>query len=154
HSEIFLQYGAQRQVRFRAGRACPPALVKLAGEYFTPEGILRPKAFANFDELLAQSARFEHDLRCYDDAVEVIAQVRDQEQRRQIIDRAFAEGVRSAAFDGLVSVPLYDYQREGALFAARAGRCLIGDEMGLGKTIQAIAAAEIMARHLGVERVL
>ena len=26
--------------------------------------------------------------------------------------------------------------------------------MGLGKTIQAIAAAEIMARHFGVERVL
>jgi SNF2 family DNA or RNA helicase len=40
------------------------------------------------------------------------------------------------------------------LFAARAGRSLIGDEMGLGKTIQAIAAAEIMARLFGVERVL
>ena len=51
-------------------------------------------------------------------------------------------------------MPLYDYQAEGALFAARAGRCLIGDEMGLGKTIQAIAAAELMARHFGVERVL
>ena len=37
--------------------------------------------------------------------------------------------------------------------ARRAAR-LIGDEMGLGKTIQAIAAAEIMARHFGVERVL
>lgn len=49
---------------------------------------------------------------------------------------------------------MYDYQAEGALFAARTGRCLIGDEMGLGKTIQAIAAAEIMARHFGVERVL
>ena len=32
--------------------------------------------------------------------------------------------------------------------------CLIGDEMGLGKTIQAMAAAEIMARYCGVERVL
>ncbi len=51
-------------------------------------------------------------------------------------------------------MPLYDYQAEGALFAARAGRCLIGDEMGLGKTIQAIAAAEILARLFGVERVL
>src|SRR4029077_18702371 len=50
--------------------------------------------------------------------------------------------------------PLYDYQAEGALFAARSGRSLIGDEMGLGKTIQAIAAVEVMARHFGVERVL
>jgi SNF2 family DNA or RNA helicase len=31
---------------------------------------------------------------------------------------------------------------------------LIGDEMGLGKTIQAIAAAEILARHFGVAKVL
>ncbi|HXV09097.1 MAG TPA: SNF2-related protein, partial [Burkholderiales bacterium] len=36
----------------------------------------------------------------------------------------------------------------------RAGRALIGDEMGLGKTIQAIAAAEILARHFGVSKVL
>jgi len=40
------------------------------------------------------------------------------------------------------------------LFAARAGRVLIGDEMGLGKTIQALATAEIMAKYFGVERVL
>ena len=49
---------------------------------------------------------------------------------------------------------MYNYQREGALFAARAGRCLIGDEMGLGKTIQALAAAEIMSQEFGVEQVL
>ena len=63
-------------------------------------------------------------------------------------------GCAAPAFKDLLKVPLYDYQREGALFAAKAGRCLIGDEMGLGKTIQALAAAEIMAKHFGVERVL
>ena len=51
-------------------------------------------------------------------------------------------------------MPLYRYQAEGALFAVQAGRSLIGDDMGLGKTIQAIAAAEILARHFGVTRVL
>src|SRR5213079_1411176 len=66
----------------------------------------------------------------------------------------FPRGSRSAAFKDLLRVPLYDYQREGALFAARTGRCLLGDEMGLGKTVQAIAAAEIMARLFGVQRVL
>ena len=54
----------------------------------------------------------------------------------------------------LLKVPLYPYQAEGALFAVRAGRALIGDEMGLGKTIQAIAATEILARHFGVSKVL
>ena len=51
-------------------------------------------------------------------------------------------------------MPLYPYQAEGALFAVRAGRALIGDDMGLGKTIQAIAATEILARHFGVSKVL
>jgi SNF2 family DNA or RNA helicase len=54
----------------------------------------------------------------------------------------------------LLKVPLYPYQAEGALFAVRAGRALIGDDMGLGKTIQAIAATEILARHFGVAKVL
>ena len=54
----------------------------------------------------------------------------------------------------MLKAPLYTYQAEGALFAVRAGRVLIGDEMGLGKTIQAIAAAEILARHFGVSKVL
>ena len=83
-----------------------------------------------------------------------MAEVRDAVHRRQRVDEAFPSGIRSAAFKDLVRVSLYDYQREGALFAARAGRCLLGDEMGLGKTIQAIATAEIMARLFGVERVL
>ena len=49
---------------------------------------------------------------------------------------------------------LYPYQREAALFAARAGRVLIGDDMGLGKTVEAIAAVEIMAQEFGVAKVL
>ena len=51
-------------------------------------------------------------------------------------------------------VSLYPYQTEGALFAARVGRAILADEMGLGKTMQAIAAAELLARHFGAERVL
>jgi hypothetical protein len=37
------------------------------------------------------------------------------------VAEAFPGGIRSAAFDGLLSVPLYPYQRQAALFAARAG---------------------------------
>ncbi len=83
-----------------------------------------------------------------------LAELQDAEARRRKIAEAFPKGIRSAAFKDLLKVPLYDYQREGCLFAAQAGRCLIGDEMGLGKTVQAIAAAEIMAKLFGVERVL
>jgi SNF2 family DNA or RNA helicase len=74
-----------------------------------------------------------------------------------LLAQAYPKGARDKALHKLLKTRLYPYQAEGALFAARAGRAgraLLGDEMGLGKTVQAIATAELMARHLGVSRVL
>ncbi len=154
YSAITLKYGAQREVRFLMGTTCPRALAVLAADYFGPDRVLRPEAFARFDQFVAKASRFDHDLRCHDDAVAFIAEVRDAQDRGRRIDDTFRKGIDSPALGKLVKADLYDYQREGALFAARAGRCLIGDEMGLGKTIQAIAAVEIMAQLLGTSRVL
>jgi superfamily II DNA or RNA helicase len=154
YSEIFLEYGARRVVRFRPGSECPADLSKAAAVYFDDAGVLRAEAVGHFEEFLAAAGRAGHDLRCDDDVLSFVAEVRDAERRNIRVTEAFPRGMRSAAFKDLLRVPLYDYQRDGALFAARAGRCLIGDEMGLGKTIQALAAAEIMARLFGVERVL
>ncbi len=154
YSEVFLSYGVRRTVRFRPGADAPTALVRLAARHFDQDGVLRPGAFATLGEFVAKASRLDRGLRCYEDALAFVAEVRDARQRRDRLARAFPSGADSPAFDDLVGVPLYPYQREGALFAARAGRCLIGDEMGLGKTVQAIAAVEILARLFGVERVL
>ena len=56
--------------------------------------------------------------------------------------------------DNLLKVPLYPFQMRGVLFAAGRGRTIIADDMGLGKTIQAIGAAELLARHRGISRAL
>ncbi len=141
-------------MRFRPGSECPVGLARLAARYFDAEGTLLPEAFGRFETFAAEANRHEHELRCQDDVLAFIAEVRDAERRRARVAEAFPRGGRSAAFKNLLNVSLYDYQRDGVLFAARAGRCLLGDEMGLGKTVQAIAAAEIMARLFGVERVL
>jgi hypothetical protein len=154
YTEIVLHYGARREVRFRPGTECPAGLSALATKYFDAGQRLRPRAFEAFGTFLSKAAAFEHNLRCYDDVLGFVAEVRDRGHRDQRIAAAFPRGVSDPAWRKLLRSELYEYQREGALFAARAGRCLIGDEMGLGKTIQAIAAAEIMARQLGVERVL
>jgi superfamily II DNA or RNA helicase len=154
NSEVYLHYGAHREVRFRPGSDCPVSMARLAGRAFDSEGALLPEAFGRFESFLGEAARCEPDLHCPDDVLAFVAEVRDAGRRRQRVNEAFPRGIRSAIFKNLLHANLYDYQREGALFAARAGRCLIGDEMGLGKTIQAIAAAEIMARLFGVERVL
>jgi superfamily II DNA or RNA helicase len=153
-SEIVLQYGARRDVRFRPGTACPRRLTALATRYFDSQQILHAGAYATFESFLSQAAKFDHDLRCYDDVLGFVAEVRDRSRREQCIADAFPRGVRDPGLQTLLKSELYEYQCAGALFAARAGRCLIGDEMGLGKTIEALAAAEIMARQFGVERVL
>ncbi len=154
YSSVYLRYGAQRQVRFRAGTECPAEMRDLAEQYFDRDGAIKPTAMDRFDQFIAKTAAIPHELRCYDDALAFVAEVRDAAERRRILDKAFPLGANSPAFENLLQVPLYPYQREGALFAAEAGRCLIGDEMGLGKTIQAIGAVEIMAKYFSVERVL
>ncbi|MFH1158283.1 MAG: SNF2-related protein [Pseudomonadota bacterium] len=70
------------------------------------------------------------------------------------MDARLPEGGASPLFDALLKTDLYPYRREGALFAVRAGHCLLGDDMGLGKTIQAIAAAELMAELFQIGKVL
>jgi superfamily II DNA or RNA helicase len=155
YSEIYLRYGAQRSVHFRAGAECPAQLRSAAGRLFDANAgwILAPARFPRLESFLAR-ARNGHELRVYDDALAFIAQTRDAQRRAAVIDKAFPGGAKSPALRRLLKVPLHPYQAEGALFAARAGRCLIGDDMGLGKTVQAIAASEILARHVSAERVL
>ncbi|MHC4403918.1 MAG: DEAD/DEAH box helicase [Planctomycetota bacterium] len=153
-SEIYLQYGAQREVVFRPGTECPAELKTHSRRFFDAQNRLKPDAFGRFPAFLKRAQAGRHELRCFDDAIAFIAQVRDKAALAEGVDRAFPSGIRSAAFKKLLKASLYPYQREGTLFAARNGRCLIADDMGLGKTIQAIAAAEILARTRGLERVL
>jgi superfamily II DNA or RNA helicase len=154
YSEVYLRYGLKREVIFGPGTACPPAFRDLASRYFDRDGVLKPEGYGQFETFLKQAGQDGHEVRCYDDALGFVAHVRDDARRRERVDEAFRHGSDSAAFKGLLKTALYPYQRLGALFAARAGRCLVADDMGLGKTIQAIAAAEILARVAGIERVL
>lgn len=154
YSEVYLQYGARREIVFRPGVDCPKPLKTLASRFFDAQNRLAPGAFVRFHEFLRKAQSNGHEFRCYNDALEYIAQVRDQLHLAERVAAAFPRGIRDKAFNKLLKVPLYPYQRTGALFAAKAGRSLIADDMGLGKTIQAIAAVEILARTVGVERVL
>ncbi|MDP2787152.1 MAG: DEAD/DEAH box helicase [Pseudomonadota bacterium] len=156
YSELLLDYAGQRQVRLRLGTECPDKLTRQAQTLFDAEAgmSLAPAAFDRLDDFLKSATKQGHELRCYDDALAFIAETRDAESRRTRLEKAYPKGAQSPALKKLLKVPLYPYQADGALFAVRAGRALIGDEMGLGKTIQAIAAAELFARHFGAERVL
>ncbi len=155
-SELYLRNDSTRTVHFRAGTDCPPAVRKAAVLLFDEERDwqLRDERLDGLERFSALVAKSGHELRAYDDALDFIAGQRDAERRSLALDGLFPRGAADPSLKKLLKVPLYPYQTEGALFAVRAGRALIGDEMGLGKTIQAIAAAEILARHFGVSKVL
>ncbi len=156
YSEIWLDYAGARHVRFRAGSGCPAELLRRALQVFDASAgwALPWDRLDALEALLRAAAHSGHELRCHDDVWQFIAQIRDSERRHAALAEAYPKGAADKALGKLLKVKLYPYQAEGALFAARAGRSLIGDEMGLGKTIQAIAAAELFARHFGVQRVL
>ena len=109
------------------------------------------------DELnafITKAGSCAHELRIDNDALAFVAQLRDAERRRHLLADAYPKGAADKDLAKLLKTRPYPYQAERALFATRAGRVLLGDEMGLGKTVQAIAGAELLARHFGVRRVL
>jgi len=155
-SELYLRNDGKRRVYFRAGTDCPPAMREAAARLFDLErnGVLPDERLGKLEQFMALAANAGHEFRAYDDALDFIAGRRDAERRSSKLGELFPRGAADPALLSLLKVPLYPYQAEGALFAVRVGRALIGDDMGLGKTIQAIAATEILARHFGVSKVL
>ena len=155
-SELYLRNDGTRRVHFRAGADCPPAVRKAAAALFDlkQDGMLPGDRLGDLDSFMATVSKSGHEFRAYDDALDFIAGRRDAARRAVKLNELFPQGAADPALAALLKVPLYPYQAEGALFAVRAGRALIGDDMGLGKTIQAITATEILARHFGVSKVL
>ena len=123
-------------------------------KYFTSDGILKDEYILNFHRILGDMPTAGHELRCYYDVLAFISEHQDAEHRRTIVAKHFKDGIDSPIFKSTLNTDLYPYQREGAVFAVRVGRCLIGDDMGLGKTIQALAASELMAKLFSIRKAL
>ncbi len=153
-SELFLRYGGKRDVVLRQGSDCPSSLARAFRRYFNADGVLQDEAYRVFDSLFHRGRMANHEVRCDEDVLHFIAEVRDLQQLRRKVSDLFPKNLSSALWNRLVRGNLPRYQREGAFFAARAGRSIIADDMGLGKTVQAIAAIETLERAVGIERVL
>lgn len=154
YSEVYLRYGMKREVCFKAGQDIPIKHLNQVAKYFDANGVLREKRLLDFHLFLADLPKHNHEVRCYDDVLAYIAEHQDAAHRQQVIAERMPEGTASPLLDSIIKTELHPYQREGAFFALKAGRCLIGDDMGLGKTIQALAATELMADLFGIRKVL
>jgi superfamily II DNA or RNA helicase len=151
YTSVFLHYGDTRRVRIRVGTDNSEEFTGLAQEFFDADQTLKPESMQCFESFLSRACALDSGFRCYDDALAFILAERASEYRRKIIENKYQS---PASTEGLLKTRLYPYQRQGILFAAKAGRSLLADEMGLGKTIQAIGAAELLKREAGVEKVL
>ena len=155
YSEVYLSYDLKREVRFRPGSEAPTSLIALASRYFNDSGVLRERHLLDLHIFLNALSRWDwHEVRCYDDVMSFIAEHQDAAHRKALVEETLREGIDAPLFDTLLKTQLFPYQRQGTLFAVSSGRCLLGDDMGLGKTIQAIAAAELMARLFNIQKVL
>jgi len=150
---VSLRYGLKRAVVFLPGKNMGVLLRTLARKYFN-DGVLPQDNILLFDKFVKAVEQLKEHIDYHEDALAFIAQIRDQHIRQEIIMKSFPQGIDGPQWSSLSKVNLYPYQRQGALFAAVHGRVIIADEMGLGKTMQAITACEIMARGLGIEKVL
>ena len=75
YSEVWLRYGAQRQLCFRPGQRCTPALLKRARTLFDAENGWRlpDDRFDRLDGFLSAAGRSSHEVRCYEDALAFVA---------------------------------------------------------------------------------
>lgn len=150
YTAVYLLYQEGRKVCIRIGTENSEEFTKLASEYFTNDGYLKPESIYSFSTFLSRARMISDTFRCYPDALQYILDLRDDKRRSNLVN----EECTDKYLDGLLNAQLYPYQKEGIRFAIKTGKSIIADEMGLGKTIQAIGCAEFMRKENLISSVL
>lgn len=154
-ASLSLLYGESLDVQLKLPETPDPSLKSVAAEYFDSSGVLMRGKYAQFATVLGALRRADSAAVVYSDVLDHVDRVNELDEglaweRAQL--KKIDEGKR--ILRGLVKVSLFPYQLRGVLFAASRGRVVLADDMGLGKTVQAVAAATLLKRRSGIERVL
>ena len=154
-ASISLQYGDTIEVRLHLPASPSPGLQSLAAEHFDPGGLLRREQYLQFARVLDALRNTDDQAIVYSDVLEYIDRENELAEGLQLERKLLAKLRRGRdPLAGVLKTKLLPYQKEGALFAACRGRVVLADDMGLGKTVQALAAAELLRRRRGIDRVL
>ena len=154
-ASISLLYGESLDVQLTLPDNPDPALQAVAAEHFDKSGLLLREKYTQFATVLGEIRGADGAAVVYSDVLEHVDRVNELDEglaweREQL--KKLDDGKR--ILRKLLKVPLFPYQLRGVLFAVSRGRVVLADDMGLGKTIQAIAAAALLRRRRGIERVL
>lgn len=152
YSSLSLRYGSERKVYLRIGSENKEQIAELASFYFDENNFLRESSFYKIEFFIDKIKALNPSFRTYEDAIHFVIEKRERNGREVIIKNKYE--TNPELLDKLTQAKLYPYQKQGVLFAAKAGRCLIADEMGLGKTIQSLATCELLIKEFHVEKIL
>jgi SNF2 family DNA or RNA helicase len=153
--ELILHYGEQLQVELLTPARRSDALDAVRRNFFDGDGLFTGNS--SYEQLIMALGAVPEQVLVHPDVYDFIEA---QNDRRNLAEKEIAwrsacmRGIPPAELESLVHRPLFAYQWQGALFLACRRRAILGDDMGLGKTIQALAAAEILARIRSIRRVL
>ncbi|HEX4031565.1 MAG TPA: DEAD/DEAH box helicase [Terracidiphilus sp.] len=154
-ASISLLYGDSIEVRLRLPASPAPALQEVAKVHFDAHGLLHRAHYRRFAEVLEALRNADGEAVVYSDALEYIDRENELAEGLELEQKMLAKLKRGHdPTEGLLKTKLLPYQARGALFTACRGRAVLADDMGLGKTVQALAAAELLHRRRGIERVL
>jgi SNF2 family DNA or RNA helicase len=153
--EITLDYGERLTLRLRLPPRHSDDLAAVARQFFDDQGLWRAgDHFAEFEDAARKAPEeIAIDPEAYD-FIDRAVELHAMAEREHEWLAELEAGKKPDTLRDLLRIPLYDYQLRGAIFAACRGRAILGDDMGLGKTIQALAAAEILARLRNIQSVL
>ncbi len=154
-ASISLHYGDALEVRLRLPVSPTAALKALAEKYFDASGQLKRGHYRQFAEVLDALRNADEQAVIYSDVLEYIDRENELAEGLDLERKLLRQlSRRRDPLDGVLQTKLLPYQAQGAIFAACRGRVVLADDMGLGKTVQALAAAEMLRRRKGIERVL
>lgn len=147
---IYLAYGGDVELRV----AVPKNLDAKAAKILRPIMNTPIEVLPDLLERIRKLERMGANVAVHPDAEEWIEQRLMLQRLQSKSAEIRKDPAGHALLHDLLSVELRPYQLDGIAFAVGAGRCVLADDMGLGKTIQAIGTAELLAREIGLRRVL
>jgi superfamily II DNA or RNA helicase len=147
---VHLRYGKELELRM----ALPP---NLNGQARPIVSALDDRAITDCRDLLKRISKLEaagFPVLIYPDAEEYVQQRLFRDQIETLVTAIRANPASHPLRKQLLKTELLPYQLDGIAFAVGAGRAILADEMGLGKTIQGVGVAELLAREVGIRKVL
>ena len=147
---LYLRYGSNMELRL----ALPKKLDARALRILSPLQDRPIRALPDLLERMGQLAQLGEELAVHPDAEEFLEKRLMLERLRRKSASIRKDPAKHRLRRELLHVELRPYQLDGIAFAVGAGRAVLADDMGLGKTIQAIGTAELLAREVGIRRVL